>query len=250
MAAPPTPLAAVPLPPISRRSAESLSVDALRAAIVEGTLAPGARLTEVALADQLGTSRATVRTALHALVAEGLAIQVPYTGWMVASLSRDDAWELVTLRSSLEGLGAALAAERADDAGRHRIRAAFETLEAAAEAGGAHAATAADFAFHRAIVEAAAHKRLSEHYRRVAQQVRVLIASSNALMPDVRGLVAQHAPIFDAIWMRKAPRASSLVRRHIDVDGAALIAHISAEAHARPSVKPRVKAARPAKDSA
>lgn len=231
MAVPPTTVSlSSSLSPIQRRSAESLSVERLRTAIVEGTLAPGARLTEVALAGQLGTSRATVRTALHALVAEGLAVQVPYTGWKVASLSPDDAWELLTLRASLEGLGAALAAERASDEARSVIAGAFDTLTSAARSGRVAAATAADFAFHRAIVDAAGHRRLAEHYRRVAQQVRVLIASSNALMSDPRALVAQHKPIFDAIWARKSDRAGTLVRRHIEVEGTKLLGHIKVAA--------------------
>ena len=100
------------LAPITRRSAESLALDRLRQAIIGGALPAGSRLTEMALAEQLATSRATIRTALHHLVAEGLAVQVPYTGWMVTSLTANDAWELVTLRASFESLAASLAAER------------------------------------------------------------------------------------------------------------------------------------------
>jgi DNA-binding GntR family transcriptional regulator len=97
------------LEPITKRSAEVQALDQLRVAILSGTFAPGARLTETALAEQLATSRATIRTALHHLVAEGLVIQVPYTGWKVTRLTADDAWELVTLRASFEALAASLA---------------------------------------------------------------------------------------------------------------------------------------------
>lgn len=226
---------------IERRSTESQALDRLREAIVGGTLAAGARLTEQALAAHLGTSRATIRTALHHLVAEGLAVQVPYTGWMVTSLGADDAWELVTLRAGFERLAASLAAERATAEGRAAITDAFEAMSRSARSRRGAAATAADFEFHRAIVAASGHERLAEHYRRVAQQVRILIASSNALMSDPGQLVAQHKPIYEAILARDAGAAGDLALRHVEDEGATLLAHLRAR-----DSKSSLSAARPA----
>ena len=214
------------LAPITRRSAESLALDRLRQAIIGGALPAGSRLTEMALAEQLATSRATIRTALHHLVAEGLAVQVPYTGWMVTSLTANDAWELVTLRASFESLAASLAAERATADARTALDTAFDKLAAAASSRKPAPATAADFAFHRAIVAAAGHDRLVEHYRRVSQQISILIASSNALMSDPTLLVGQHEPLYNAIVGRKVDRAAALARRHVESEGAKLIAHL------------------------
>ena len=140
------------LNPIKKRSTEALALDQLRAAIVGGSLAAGARLTEQDLSDRLGTSRATIRAALHHLVAEGLVVQVPYTGWMVISLTARDARELVSLRGSLECLAAELAAEAVDAEARGRLEAAFKALVAVAGAGKVLQASLADAAFHRAIV--------------------------------------------------------------------------------------------------
>lgn len=214
------------LEPIARKSAESLALDRLRDAILTGTFVAGARLTETALADQLATSRATIRTALHHLVAEGLAVQVPYTGWMVTSLTANDAWELVTLRASFESLAASLAAERATTEARTSLDAAFDTLATSASSRKPTAMTTADFAFHRAIIAAAAHERLVEHYRRVSQQISILIASSNALMSDPAHLVDQHEPIYRAIISGEADKAATLARGHVEDEGAKLIAHL------------------------
>lgn len=214
------------LEPIAKRSAEAEALDRLRTAILSHRLAPGARLTEVALAGQLGISRATIRSALHHLVGEGLVIQVPYTGWMVARLTAKDAWELVTLRSSLETLAATLAADRATDSARAALVKSYAVLEAEATAHHPSEAAAADLAFHRAIVEASGHERLAEHYRRVAQQISIVIASSNALLADTTALVTQHKPILDAILARNAAVASNLLRIHIGDEGAKLIARL------------------------
>lgn len=59
-------------------------------------------------------------------MSEGLVKQKPYSGWEVASSTSEDAWELYTLRSSLEDLTAQLAA--ANPNRRQPIEAAFEDL--------------------------------------------------------------------------------------------------------------------------
>lgn len=216
------------LQPIAKRSAEAEALERIRTAILGRSLAPGARLTEVALAGQLGISRATIRTALHHLVGEGLVVQVPYTGWMVARLTPKDAWELVTLRSSLETLGATLAAERASDDARDAMTDAFDHLAAEASAHHATEAAAADLAFHRAVVEASGHERLAEHYRRVAQQISIVIASTNLLFDETATLPQQHKPILDAILARDAATAAALMRAHVDDYGQKLIAKLTA----------------------
>jgi DNA-binding GntR family transcriptional regulator len=227
------------LEPIARKSAESLALDRLREAILTGAFIAGARLTETALAEQLATSRATIRTALHHLVAEGLAIQVPYTGWMVTSLTANDAWELVTLRASFESLAASLAAVRATPEARLSLDDAFAELASSASSRKPAAATTADFAFHRAIIAAAAHERLVEHYRRVSQQISILIASSNALMSDPALLVDQHEPIYRAITTGNANAAAGHARTHVEGEGAKLIAHLRAAEAA--TIKPASK---------
>jgi DNA-binding GntR family transcriptional regulator len=104
-------------------------------------------------------------------------------------------------------------------------------------------ATAADFAFHRAIVAAAGHSRLTEQYRRVAQQISIVIASSNALLSDPVQLVHQHEPLYRAILAGKADAAATLARRHIETEGAKLIAHLNAASTKPETAKPKRKVA-------
>lgn len=217
----------VTLNPIKKRSTEALALDQLRAAIVGGTLSAGARLTEQDLSTKLGTSRATIRSALHHLVSEGLVVQVPYTGWMVISLTARGARELVSLRSSLECLAAETAAQSTDAAARAEFDRAFKALVAVAAARKPVAASAADAAFHRAMVLLSGHERLAQHYRLVEQQISVLIASANALLSDPKLLVGQHQPIYDAITKRDPLAAVAKVRAHITAEGDKLIAHLN-----------------------
>jgi DNA-binding GntR family transcriptional regulator len=116
---------------IPKRRLDGQAADVLREQILSGRFAPGYRLVEAALADQLGVSRGTVRAALSELAHEGLVSQVAYTKWMVPELSAEDAWELYTLRGNLEGLAAKLATERRTPETMATLRDSYEDLEAA-----------------------------------------------------------------------------------------------------------------------
>jgi DNA-binding GntR family transcriptional regulator len=214
------------LRPVQKRSAESHATDALRESIVSGAIKPGSRLTEVKLAEQLALSRATIRTALHQLSQEGLILQIPYTGWIVMSLSAQDAWELYTLRSSLEALAARLAAERLTEIGRKSLKKSFDALRAACKKKDRKQIADADFGLHRTIIELAGHRMLAEQYRLVEQQVRLYIFSSDELVPDTAAIIAQHRPIVDAIISGEVVKASELSQNHNTSEGEILVAHL------------------------
>jgi len=88
-------------------------VDAVRAGIASGELAPGQRLVEGDLAVALGVTRASVRAALADLTAEGLLERVHHRGARVRAVSVAEAVEITECRMVLEGLCAAKAAEAA-----------------------------------------------------------------------------------------------------------------------------------------
>ena len=220
------------LQPIVKRSAESLAVEALKVHLLSGMVTPGQRLTEAALSAQLSVSRATVRTALHQLTLEGLVHQIPYTGWEVARLTAQDAWELYTLRSSLERLAARLAATRRTDQSQVTIHGALAELELACR-GGDHSAIAdADFKLHKAIIRLAKHRRLLAQYELIEQQTRLYIHSSDALISEPKEILAQHAPIAEAILAGRAAQAAKLSEQHNVDEGEKLVAYLkSKETH-------------------
>src|SRR3981081_266801 len=159
------------LKPIRKRSAEAQATDALRDQIPRGGARPGSRLPEIGLSQQLSLSRSTIRTALHQLANEGLVVQEPYTDWQVASLSGADAWELYTLRASLEALGTRLAVGALTQEGEQRIVAALAALVQACRTGDRVAIADQDLGLHSTIVELSGHRRLRGHYRLVGQNI-------------------------------------------------------------------------------
>lgn len=214
------------LSPIVRRSTEDQALDVLRDHILTGTAPAASRLTEMGLSDALAISRATVRTALHRLASEGLVLQIPYTGWQVVALTGRDVWELYTLRAPLEGLAARLAADELDQKARYKLEGVFDDLAAACSANLPTRMAACDFALHQAVVDHAGHGRLREQYRLVEQQVRLLIASSNALIADPGDIEAQHRPLLDALLAGDGDSAARLFQEHTLTEGRKLEAAV------------------------
>ncbi len=219
------------IPKVQKLSAEVQTAAALRQGILEGEIPPGTRLTEIRMAEQLGVSRATIRTAFHHLAQEGLIDQIPYTGWMVMSLSAHDAWELYTLRSSLEALASRLVAIEIRKGGAASpliapIDDAFLKLKAACAGGNRKQIADADFALHRTIIDLAGHRRLVEQYAQVEQQVRIYIASSDALL-DPTSIVGQHRPIVESLTAGDVERAVLAAIEHNEQEGEKLVAHLA-----------------------
>ncbi len=84
------------------RSAEDAVTDALRTAIRQGVLAPGERLAQAELADQLGVSRIPLRDALRRLEMEGVVHIGGRRGAWVTKLGPADISEIYEMRLILE----------------------------------------------------------------------------------------------------------------------------------------------------
>ncbi len=212
---------------VEKRSLDRAAADAIRQAITSGALVPGKRLTEVELSTGLDVSRSTVRAALQRLMTEGLVKQKPYSGWEVASLTSRDAWELYTLRSSLEGLAAQLAAGNPNR--RKAIEDAFDGLKAAAKSRNQKRITDSDLALHKAIVVLAGHQRLADQYGLVEQQVRMYMASSNAILERPEMVISNHEKMVAALLKGNAAASERYAREHNDASGELLVRYLQEE---------------------
>ena len=86
--------------------------DALRDSIIQGTLKPGIKISEPALANQFGISRTPVREAFRQLDSEGFLQIIPRRGARVAPISEKDVHEFYEVKAVLEGHAAKLAGPR------------------------------------------------------------------------------------------------------------------------------------------
>ncbi|MFZ6649637.1 GntR family transcriptional regulator [Undibacterium sp. TJN25] len=210
---------------IEKRSLEVQAADAIRSRIISGDMAAGSRITEIRLSEEMNLSRGTIRSALTRLVGEGLVEQTPYSGWSVVALTARGAWELYTLRSSLETLAARLAAANLKDEDGSRLEAALQKLEAAAGTGKLDTVADADFALHKEIISISGHTRLKQQYQALEHQIRMYIAPSDALLKSADEVVSQHAPLVAAILARDPEKAAAIAAAHNLIEGQALVDH-------------------------
>jgi len=76
--------------------------DAVRRKIVDGSIPPGARLTERGLCDAFGVSRTVIREVIRMIAAEKLGDFEPHVGLRVAELTRKHVQEIYAIRTELE----------------------------------------------------------------------------------------------------------------------------------------------------
>jgi GntR family transcriptional regulator, vanillate catabolism transcriptional regulator len=84
----------------------------IREMILQGELAPGQRVPEATIAQQLGISRTPVRQALPALAEEGLLIASGRRGYAVRIFTINEIVTALDIRAALEGMAARLLTER------------------------------------------------------------------------------------------------------------------------------------------
>src|SRR5437868_1065177 len=84
----------------------------LRQMLVEGRIAPGAKLNERELSELLNVSRTPLREAIKMLAAEGLVELLPNRGAVAVSLSEADVLNTFEVMAGLEAQSGELAAQR------------------------------------------------------------------------------------------------------------------------------------------
>lgn len=74
----------------------------ITAKIDQGVLTPGTRLPEVALAEELGVSRNTLREAFRVLMQDGLVDHIPNRGVFVHTFTKSDVEDIYAYRTFIE----------------------------------------------------------------------------------------------------------------------------------------------------
>lgn len=153
------------LMPVRRSTFREHIVDTLRAAILDGGLAPGSPIVEARLAREFGVSRQPLREAIRSLIGEGLLVAVPYTGTRVVDLSLRDIHEIFTIRTELEAFAFRLVWARRGAAFAREMEARHAGLLACVDAGDDSSAIRAELRLHSWVYEAAGHTLLLDVWR-------------------------------------------------------------------------------------
>ena len=191
-------------------------VESLRAAIVDGRLAPGRRLVEKDLCQMLGVSRPSVREALRALEVEGLISSIPNRGPVVTELTPEDAASIYQVRGALESLAAELFTINASEESIADLRRAATELEIAYDSGDVSRMITAKRVFYDILFEGSENNVIAEVLRTMNARITRLRAMGLASperrirsRDEIRELV-------DALARRDTQTAATLSRRHVE----------------------------------
>ncbi|MEI7870543.1 MAG: GntR family transcriptional regulator [Alphaproteobacteria bacterium] len=201
--------------PIARSTLPEAAAERLRTLIIEGTLAPGARLNERELSEQLGVSRTPLREAFRILAGDGLLTQLPNRGAQVVALSAEDVRHAFDVMGSLEGLAGELAVTRVTDADLETLRALQAEMETAHAQRDLPAYYRINRAIHDRLNAIAGNPILTHTYRTLNTRLHALRFRSNLNTAKWNQAVAEHREMIAALAARDGAALRDILIRHL-----------------------------------
>lgn len=222
----------MPLPSLSSESLADQAYRALRAAITQGELGWGDKITERGLAAGLGVSATPVREALRRLEQEQLVERTGPRSLRVATVSPRTRTESGVIEAALQGVAARFAAEKATPEQLDQMERLLDDADAAAAALRADRAAGRELAqdtverivnslrdFHELVELAADNAQLSRTLDQVqaysrAERVTIAATQLDAGVPGQLQRYGQHRELLAALRDHDPDRAEQLARAH------------------------------------
>ncbi|MBU0589866.1 MAG: GntR family transcriptional regulator [Gammaproteobacteria bacterium] len=207
----------------------------LRQMLVEGQIAPGAKLNERALAEELSVSRTPLREAIKMLAAEGLVELLPNRGAIAVELTEADILNTFEVMAGLEGQSGELAAQRITDAELSEIKAMHYEMLAAYTRRDLSAYYRLNAAIHRAINAAAKNPVLTDTYNQVNARLQALRFRSNQDGEKWRRAMQEHDEMVAALTAHDPAAMRAVLLAHLFNKRDVVIEQLRAESAASPS---------------
>lgn len=183
--------------------------------ILAGELQAGARLNELAIARNLGISRAPVREGLRTLEQAGLVVSRKNYGVFVRVVSLEEVGEIYQARACIDaGVGQELARCIAPG-DLSRLRRMVGDMEAAYAAADAAAYHALNVSFHEQMVGMTGNRKLLDIYRRLLNELALYRLQSLGQPGAMCHSVDEHRDILAAIQSGDGDAAGRFMRDHI-----------------------------------
>ena len=180
-------------------------------AITDGSLAPGERITQDEIAEQLHVSRSPVLQALRLLKKDGLIEDAPGRGVQVTPLDPEWVGNLYEVRGALDVLAARLAAQA-----RVTIAPALIARgRLASKSGDLKRMIEADIEFHQTIYTASGNSLIAENANRYWVHLRRVMGAVHRGANQRSTIWDEHQAIAQAISLGDADQAVLLTEQHI-----------------------------------
>jgi DNA-binding GntR family transcriptional regulator len=188
--------------------------DRLRAEILSGRLAAGARLTTASLVERFGVSQMPVREALQALEGEGLIEIAPHKGAAVLALDGPRMRNIYDLRGALETLLIRLALPNLSNRVMAEIAALHRHMQDEVGKQDPSNLYALNDRFHKLIYRHAENDEAFDIYDRYARLLGTLRDNFGFSKDRVRDMMVEHEAIIDALRAQDEDRLVQLVADH------------------------------------
>ena len=192
-----------------------VATNRLRQMIVAGDLAPGQRISEREIGEQLdGLSRTPLREAFKMLAAEGLVTISPNRGATVTALSMAEVEDTIELLIGLEGIAAMAACEHLSEAQFAQIDELHQRMAAAYRGEQLMEYFELNQAIHQRIVDAAGNRVLSRIYAAECARIRRYRYVGNRRHERWERALAEHQQLLGALKERNGPLLRELLCAH------------------------------------
>lgn len=182
--------------------------------ILGGVYERGEILTELKLSEKLGVSRTPIREALRRLEQEHI-IEMGPRGAVVIGISYDDIEMIYEMRLRLEGMAAALAAEKADDKAIEELRGIVDLQEFYTIKANADSIKNEDSEFHKKLYKMTGCMPLSDTLEALHRKVVKYRRASVSHTSRAEKSLAEHKAIFEAIAAHNSELAEELTVQHV-----------------------------------
>jgi GntR family transcriptional regulator, trigonelline degradation regulator len=198
------------------RTLREIALERMRAAILDQRFAPGTRLVERDIGEQMRVSRSVVREVIRHLESEGLVQNIPNQGPIVARLDADTAAQIYEIRAALEAAAAAAAAKTASELEIARMDKALAEIGEAYALADFKAVLDATTRFYEIMFQIGGKTVSWEMVQRLNGRISRLRALTIASAGRNRSGPVQMRKIVDAIRNHDAEGAATACREHVE----------------------------------
>lgn len=188
----------------------------IKVAILSGRIRPGARLSQVRLAEELRVSRAPVIDALARLATEGIVEHSPRSGYFVRTFTTKDVADIYNVRCALECQALEELYERVRPDEIESLAEILGDTYVTLQHGDMRPYVLADDAFHTKLVELAGNNVISTMLDQLKDQIQ-LIRVMVAVSPErVIRAAKEHEEILASLLDHDLQAGRQALRHHID----------------------------------
>lgn len=212
------------LPILNRRQSTMRSgiTEALRIRIIDGTFAPGMRISEDFVAGEMGVSRGPVREAIQELESEGLLIVHPYRGTFVNEISTTELRNtLIPIRLILEQQACAVALPKMTEENFQVLAQIVDQMRVAAKKKDLNTLlklVELDVQYHQYIVNLSEQYHVIQLWNNIQPRIRVGFYRLGLRHNDFQEITAEHDKLLEALRSKNPKVVFPALEHHICTD--------------------------------